>query len=520
MKGKSVKSLLAAILVFVMSISLMGCNKSKEAKGDVNQEGKPITLRMIQRLPATYVVQDNPVIKEWEKRTNTILDIEAPPINNYNDRLNIVMASGDLPDIIMLGGTGTTYQQWAKDGLLLKLDDYFNNGKMPNAKKVLTDEELSFTRVANMNNELYSLPRVQTKPWDNIVYRKDWLDKVGLKVPTTPEEFKQVMLAFAKDDPDGNGKNDTFGFSYNIVMGPMDRNLINGFGIRPTSVPDENGNYQLMQAQDGYMKYMDWLHDMYANGSLDSEWYNTKMYEDDDKWAAGLTGAIYDNKVTEHMTATKTNDVRKVAPKAELVAGPPLRQEGKTVSDVYYAPQIWGNYGISASTKNKDQAVAFLDYGYTDECNELLAAGIQGVTYTSFDKTTRFAIKTADQKTAADKYCATYATINYQRQDKGLLMATGSTADEQDIFTKAFDEIGKQTNRITYLPEGSLAGINDENFNISNSGIPAKYTEYVTKYICGKITRQQFVDFIQKEYVPAYKGYMDIVSKSGINKKK
>lgn len=530
MSGKTLKSLLAICLAFIMVFSLVACgqdktdennsgnstsdntNNSSDAK---NQE--PVTLTMIQRLNAQYVIEDNPVIEEIEKKLNIKLEIEAPPINNYADRLNIVMASGDLPDIIYLHNTGTLYHGWARDGLLLQLDEYLENS-MPNVKAVLTEEELAFTRVSSLDNGLYSLPRVQTKPWDNIIYRKDWLDKLGLEIPTTPEEFAEVMLAFAKQDPDGDGQDNTYGWSYNRVMGPMHRNLINAFGVRPNSVPDENGNYELMQAQDGYFEFIDWLHDMYASGALDPEWYLTKMYEDDDKWAAGQIGAIYSNKITEHMTGAVTNEVKNVDPNAELVAGPPLRAAGETVSDVYYPPQIWGNYGISADSKNIEKAIEFLDFGYTDECNELWAVGVEGVTYTSFDPETRFAIRTEEQAEAANKYTSTYATINFQRQDKGLLFAPGSTEEDQRIFSEAYEFVGAQTNRISYIPEGILPGINEALVEITDSGIDIKYDEYETKYICGQISREEFVNFIKNEYVPAFEKYMDIIRESGINK--
>lgn len=83
---------------------------------------------------------------------------------------------------------------------------------------------------------------------------------------------------------------------------------------------------------------------------------------------------------------------------------------------------------------------------------------------------------------------------------------------------QAYDDIGKQTNRITYLPESILPGIRDALVKIEDSGIPTKYEEYETKYICGQISREEFVNFIQNEYIPAYEEYMNIIRNSGINK--
>ncbi len=102
-------------------------------------------------------------------------------------------------------------------------------------------------------------------------------------------------------------------------------------------------------------------------------------------------------------------------------------QEGQTVSEVYYNPQVWGNYAISATCEHIEEAIYFLDMGYTDEVNELLMFGVEGITYTTFDRELRYASKTEEQKLNADKYVASYATINYQTHDKGLLIANGNT---------------------------------------------------------------------------------------------
>ena len=81
---KKLVSLLLAVLMLVTCTSALA----------------ETTLTAIWRLPATFQVEDNPVIKAWGERTGVTLDLEAPPISNYTDRLNIVMASGDLPDVL------------------------------------------------------------------------------------------------------------------------------------------------------------------------------------------------------------------------------------------------------------------------------------------------------------------------------------------------------------------------------------------------------------------------------------
>lgn len=479
-----------------------------------------VTLTMLQRLNASYVVEGNPVIAAWGDMLGVNIEIEAPPISNFNDRRNIIMASGDLPDIIYVGDTGTLYTQWARDGLLLQLDEYFTPETMPNATAVLTDDELFYTRIGSLDNGLYSLPRVQTKPWDAIIYRQDWLENLGLEIPTTPAEFAEVMLAFTTQDPDGNGKNDTYGWSLNVENTAMFRSILSGFDIRPSEVPDAEGNYVLMEAQDNYMVYMDWMRDMYTNGSMDQEFYTTKMYEEDDKFYAGQFGAVYSNKVIEHLITIGTRDEFVNAnPNGKLVSGPPLMQEGQTAADVYYAPAVWGNYAVNADTKYLDEAINFLDKGYTDEVNELLMFGLKDVTYTEFFPDLRYASKTDEQKQNADKYVASYATINYQRADKGLLIANGNTDEEVNYFMSEYNKIGPMTNRISYLGGGTLPGIADIDVNLTDSGVKDQFKEMRVKYICGQITREEYVSFLENQYIPAYQPMLDIYAEQQLNQK-
>lgn len=477
-------------------------------------EDRP-TVTMMNRLPSTYVVEDNPAIAALEDLLGVNLEIEAPPISSYGDRRNIVLASGDVPDIIYVWDTGANYTQWCRDGLFLDLTPYLNEKDMPNAYAVLTSDELSHVTV---DGAIYSLPRVQTKPMDIIMYRQDWLDAVGMDVPTTPAEFAAVAKAFTEMDPDGNGLNDTFGWSLDTVLGAATRALVSGFGIRPSTVPDENGVYTVMEAQPAYMDYLDWMREMYAAGSMNPEFYLTEANGDWDLWYSGTMGIRHNNIVVEHyvqdLSSTEWVDKSNV----RLVAGPPLKMEGQEVTNVYYQPQIWGNWAISADCKDIETAIRVLDAGYSDAVNNILAFGVEGVTYTTFNDEEQYALKTPEQRANYDIYTATYATFNYQTADKGILIVNGDTQEEVDAFVEVNNAIAEQTNRISYVVGDMLDGVSEAMTAITDEGIPDKFNEMRTKYICGQIDRETMVDFLQNEYAPAYQPVLDIYAANGLNK--
>lgn len=82
------KKLLSLVLALALVLCVFVIPASAETK----------TITMLQRLPASYVVEGNPVIKAWGDMLGENIEIEAPPISSYFNRRNVILASGDLPD--------------------------------------------------------------------------------------------------------------------------------------------------------------------------------------------------------------------------------------------------------------------------------------------------------------------------------------------------------------------------------------------------------------------------------------
>ena len=68
----------------------------------------------------------------------------------------------------------------------------------------------SFPWIEELGAGKESIHSVNDFPWINV----EWLNKLGLKMPTTTEELKQVLIAFKTKDPNGNGKADEIPMSF------------------------------------------------------------------------------------------------------------------------------------------------------------------------------------------------------------------------------------------------------------------------------------------------------------------
>ncbi|MFE5318145.1 extracellular solute-binding protein [Paenibacillus sp. NPDC056579] len=192
-----------------------GGEQANSVEQEGGKQGKPTQISILssfysQEPPS----EDNPIIKEIEKRTNTKLNIAWTSSNNYTDKLNVTLASGELPDLILTTDplNSSVIKGMAAQGAFWDLTNLYKN--YPNLAKF---PEETWKNLAYADGHNYGIPRVRPVYGQNgLSIRRDWLDKLGLKMPTNMDELYEAMKAFTNNDPDGNGKNDTYGVILNI----------------------------------------------------------------------------------------------------------------------------------------------------------------------------------------------------------------------------------------------------------------------------------------------------------------
>lgn len=137
------------------------------------------------------------------------------PQTDYMSRLSVLMASGSMPDVVGVKDLDSNFFNWAKQGAFLPLNDYYD--RYPSLQLVPAHIRDQFT----VSGNIYAIPRYYPEQYLFVIMlRQDWLTRLNLKVPTSYEELKQVAIAFTRDDPDGNGKNDTYGLALSQSINP------------------------------------------------------------------------------------------------------------------------------------------------------------------------------------------------------------------------------------------------------------------------------------------------------------
>ncbi|MDR4949649.1 ABC transporter substrate-binding protein [Neobacillus cucumis] len=279
------------VLSIGLSTLLAGCSSStssnaseKKANVKMNATGLPIvnksvTLNFVS--PKSSLApnfKDMTLFKELQKQTNVQVKWNNIPSEGYQEKKNLLLSSGDLPDAFYNSGfTDLDIVKYAKDGTIIPLDDLIDK-YMPNLKKRIEERPALKSVITSPDGHIYSLPRAEEMDLvglPNTMYiNKTWLDKLGLKMPTTLEEYHDVLKAFQDKDANGNGKKDEIGLTY----------LFNGwcgnFGdmIAAFGVPDNNdhrivrdGKVIFSAAQPEYKEAIAYYHKWVKEGIIDPE---------------------------------------------------------------------------------------------------------------------------------------------------------------------------------------------------------------------------------------------------------
>ncbi|MBW7461450.1 extracellular solute-binding protein, partial [Paenibacillus sepulcri] len=161
---------------------------------------------------------DDPIIKAIEDYTNTKLDIQWVPGTTYPDKLNATIASGSLPMVVLLQDRQESVVNAMRSGYFWEIGPFLKD--YPNLERSLNKQVL---KNVSLDGKIYSIFRSRSLVGDGMIFRKDWLDNLGLKAPTTTDELYNTIKAFTLDDPDKDGKNNT--------VGVAEESLLRGFNF-------------------------------------------------------------------------------------------------------------------------------------------------------------------------------------------------------------------------------------------------------------------------------------------------
>ncbi len=339
--------------------------------------GDPIRWLTTGDAGAKPIIMNDRIMTYLNEKFGIELNVQYVPEGNV-EKVNVAMASGDFPDIVT-GSYGTSAtQSWIDNGMLIPLNDYMD--KYPNLKARL--ETYAWSAV---DGKYYGVPFITQYNSANqlIMMRQDWLDKLNLAYPKTLEELKKVFLAFTNDDPDGNGRNDTYGYTTVKPAGNFNWAFY-AFGRQYGDYElDANGQVIPWFEAPSFIPGMTYLHELWQAGVIDPEFLLNDLAKNEEKFYQGKAGAVV-VPLYRHVSRHEKN-LQSISPDAAIAYGPaPLGPDGQSSG---LSPQGKAGFftGVTAVCKAPEKAVAFLDFMLSPEGHHLLRSGIEGIHYTVVD---------------------------------------------------------------------------------------------------------------------------------------
>ncbi|SFL73116.1 putative aldouronate transport system substrate-binding protein [Paenibacillus sp. 1_12] len=353
------------------------------------------------------------ILQEISKRFNAKINVWTADSQKYSEVFNVRMASGEIPDILRL--KGFELAKLVDSGVAAEIPVETIKQKAPNYYKMILDNDTSGSafRASMYKGKNYGLSAFQldgTYP-TSLVWRMDWLNNVGItKVPETLAEFEDAIYKFTNNDPDKNGKKDTYGLSSTAMQavlgafGPIPTDVIKGTTPYSALWYTVKDNKVLMDAIQPEMKEgLKLLAKWYKDGVIDPEFVtgeNKGGY-----WATshafinnrvGVTGNVMFYHWTPPLTegdlgGAVYQEFMKVKPDAKYGETWALGKAIKGPDGKAFGANIWGyNNETLVITKNAvkdprklDTILKMLDTLVTDKDYYMLAsAGVKDKDYT------------------------------------------------------------------------------------------------------------------------------------------
>ena len=208
------------------------------------------------------------------------IDFQQSETNYYNNDFTVTQLAavdGTLPDVFCADILYYTQEitQFIPEELVAEIPEELLD-KYPLTKQLLENDAVSQV-VKSMYDGYYFLPKpdsadpnIYKAERKGIFIRKDWLENVGMEMPTTWEDLYNVAHAFTYDDPDGNGVKDTYGLTGD-GMGTL-RYFFSSTGVSNRYWgKDEDGNWSYGALDDKNIELLEWLRKMYEDGSIDPD---------------------------------------------------------------------------------------------------------------------------------------------------------------------------------------------------------------------------------------------------------
>ncbi len=338
----------------------------------------------------------NPPMNEWwiweeyESMTGIHIDWMEIPSTAVAEQKTLLLTSDDMPDAFwQINFTTDELNRYGSEGTFVNLATYMDE-YAPNLKALLESIEGGMASVTMPDGGIYSMPWVMTDlPQANLRYyiNQNWLDNLGLEVPTSIDELTAVLEAFKTEDANGNGDPDD---EWGIYQSPeniasFEQQLAGSYGIgnhgkKPLDewyyVDDETNEVQFLYTTDGMKQIWQQMAEWWANGYMHPETFGKPAYENwvTDGSVNDIVG-LFSWVGADYLYSSAINDYTPI----HVLTGP--SGEEPVLSWTDYEVRGTSAFTITSACEDPATLIEWADYFYGEEGVQFSAFGKEGVTY-------------------------------------------------------------------------------------------------------------------------------------------
>lgn len=391
-----VSKIRAALLAAAVSSSVLltaGCSSSDSGQEVSGQKHLEISI-------GYWNIDHMSDLKEDAMRdyVESRFSISITPVSvdwsNYKEYYQMLSATNSLPDIFATltissndANDSAFFENLISSGSIQPLPDDLS--AYPNLQKLM--ETLEFTRYSD--GRFYAIPRISFM--DNtlsctdaaMLVRRDWMENLGLENPENLEDFIDLITAFAQDDPDQNGQDDTIGYNVNALTA-LGKWVI--LGIAPEcntySWIEQGGSYIPSWYSEDFYDVVSAYRTMYEKGGLDPDFYIKNPNEVLEDFASGRLGALeYKSSPSSIQQVAELWEQYNDKPFEECVDVLPMFPASDGVIYCNSSTPFWSESFISASVDEEkmNRILSLYDYLLSDEGLFLGKYGMEGEDYTT-----------------------------------------------------------------------------------------------------------------------------------------
>lgn len=482
MKKKHVGLMLGTVLL--TSSVLAACGESKPADGQQGvakvEDNRPFPISIVINQVGEAPANDNDMEKAMEQYTNTDLQFQWIPLSAYDEKVNVMTASGELPKLIKLNYNSTAIAS-LKDNLFWEIGPFLKDYKNLSAQNPVFYENIS------VDEKIYGVPLFRDLGRSVLHYRKDWFDAAGLKVPKSLDDWYNVIKAMTLGDPDKNGKNDTYGFMLEKKYNQNADSTLTRFSVMnggPNKWQYVNGTFTPEFMTEPFFQTMKFFKRLYDEKLINQDFAVVDISEVDKAYETGRAAL----RISGGNAQSWQDKIVKVVPNAVIDNAPVEGPNGRKV------PGESGNNGFLAIPKSSvkteaemKKVLAFMDKLMDPPMATLLVKGIEGKHWQDGGDVTLPLNRDADVKEVKP-----YRDTLPQRNENYNI---AKPMKQPDLFRKN-QKIGRENEQ--FVVTNPALTLTSATFLEKGKELEQIITDAETKFIMGKIDEAGWKAEIEK----------------------